>query len=272
MLPTSVEWWQVLVAVVVVIAGWIFSRLGRKATLRLLKLAPGVSEIVSIAIARFVSYSIVLLSVAIALAVLGVNMQPLVAIAVVLAVVAVLVLRGVADNFAAGVVIQATHPIVVGDEVQVEGIDGKPLTAVVKELDSRTVVLETYDGRTVHIPNGKVVAAAIVNNSTHGSRRSEVQVRIERAGREVDHLLAVVTDAAASVTGVVSDPPAHAVVVSISPERLTARVLYWHLPTDGLTVTDGVVRSVAAALVAEGAEGTVTSDPGVPPLVPSDPV
>ncbi len=272
MLPTSVEWWQVLLAVVVVIAGWILSRVARKATIVLLRRAPSVSELVTTFIARFVSYAIVLLSVAVALAVLGVNMQPLLAIAVVLAVVAVLVLRGVADNFAAGVVIQASRPLVLGDELQVEGVDGTPTIGVVTDLNSRTVVLETYDGRTIHVPNAKMVQEPIVNHSTAGLRRSEVQVRAERGGGEAEELLALIAEAAASVPGVDQTKPAFTAAVSISPERLTARVLYWHAPTVGLTVTAAVVRAVTSALVAAGVDSTVTSDPGLPPLVPSDSV
>ncbi|WP_345800846.1 mechanosensitive ion channel domain-containing protein [Microbacterium sp. AZCO] len=272
LLPTSVEWWQILVAVVVVIAGWVLARLGRKATVLLLRRAPGVSELVTTFIGRAVSYSIVLLSVGIALAVLGVNMQPLLAIVVVLAVVAVLVLRGVADNFAAGVVLQASQPVMLGDEIQVEGVDGKPLTGVVTDLNSRTVVLQTYDGRTVHVPNAKMVQEPVVNHSTRGLRRSEVQVRAERAGAEVDDLLARLAAVAASIPGVDAGEATRAIPVSISPERITARVLFWHAPADGLTVVADVVRAVSDSLSQHGAGGTVTSDPGLPPLVPSDSV
>ncbi len=270
LLPTTVEWWQLLIAVVVIIAGWILSRLARAGTIRLLRLAPSVSEIVSTFIARLVSYSVVLLSVGIALAVLGVNMQPLLVLAVVLAVVAVLVLRGVADNFAAGVVIQASKPIEVGHEIQVEGPDGRAVTGVVTDLNSRTVVLETYDGRTVHVPNAKMVQDPIVNHSARGLRRSEVQVRAARSGAGFDEVLARLTEAAASVPGVSETEPSRAIAVSISPERLTARVLFWHTPPDGLTVTAGVVEAIAAALRAAGVESTVTSEPGLPPLVPSE--
>ena len=270
LLPTTVEWWQLLIAVVVIIAGWILSRLARAGTIRLLRLAPSLSEIVSTFVARLVSYSVVLLSVAVALAVLGVNMQPLLVLAVVLAVVAVLVLRGVADNFAAGVVIQASKPIEVGHEIQVEGPDGRSITGIVTELNSRTVVLETYDGRTVHVPNAKMVQDPIVNHSSRGLRRSEVQVRAAREGAGVDEMLALLTEAAASVPGISEVEQSRAIAVSISPERLTARVLFWHAPADALSVTAGVVEAVAAALREAGVESTVTSEPGRPPLVPAD--
>jgi small conductance mechanosensitive channel len=270
LLPTTVEWWQVVIAVVVIIAGWILSRLARSGTIRLLRLAPSVSEIVSTFIARLVSYSVMLLSVAVALAVLGVNMQPLLVLAVVLAVVAVLVLRGVADNFAAGVVIQASKPIEIGHEIQVEGPDGRAIIGVVTDLNSRTVVLQTYDGRTVHVPNAKMVQDPIVNHSARGLRRSEVQVRTARRGAAVEHLLARLAEAAASVSGISEIEQTRAIAVSISPERLTARVLFWHAPTDGLGVTASVVEAVSAALREEGVDGTVTSDPGLPPLVPSE--
>ena len=205
LLPTSLEWWQVLLAIVVIIAGWILSRFARSATVRLLKFAPSLADGVAAFVARFVGGAVILVAVGIALAVLGVTLQPLLALVVVLVVIAVLVLRGVADNFASGVVIQATRPIEIGDEVQVEGVDGKPLTGIVRQLTSRTVVLETYDGRTVHVPNGRMIAEPIVNNSTRGLRRSEVQVRAERSEGPVDAELARLGEVVASASGVAAN-------------------------------------------------------------------
>ena len=59
-------------------------------------------------------------------------------------------------------VMQATTTTVeIGDEVQVEGVDGKALTGVVRELTSRTVVLEITErsgqcnhGRPTHVALG----------------------------------------------------------------------------------------------------------------------
>ena len=56
----------------------------------------------------------------------------------------------------------------------------------------------------------------------------------------------------------------------MSPDRLVARVLFWHAPTDGLGVTADVVRTLATGFAGDGVRATVTSDPGAAPLVPSD--
>ena len=83
--------------------------------------------------------------------------------------VLVLALRGIADNFAASVVLQARHPIALGDE-----IESGDFVGVVTELNGRSVVIRTVDGRTVHVPNGEILQERLVNNSTHGARRSEI--------------------------------------------------------------------------------------------------
>jgi hypothetical protein len=80
------------------------------------------------------------------------------------------------------------------------------------------------------------------------------------------------TDAAASVDGIHEPDGVSLLVVSVSHDRLTARVLYWHDPQEGLGVTSRVVRAVSARIAEQGWEGTVTSDPGTPPLVPSETV
>ena len=89
-------------------------------------------------------------------------------------------------------------------------------------------------------------------------------------GAAVDELLERLTRAAASVPRVSEIDHPSAIAVSISPDRLTARVLFWHAPTDGLGVTAAVVEAVSAALRGAGVDSTVTSDPGLPPLVPSE--
>ena len=71
-------------------------------------------------------YSCWLLGAGIALTFLGVEIQPLLAAALIVAVVAILAIRGVTDNFAAGVVIQSRRPVHIGDEIEVLDQTGGP--------------------------------------------------------------------------------------------------------------------------------------------------
>ncbi|MCT9819226.1 mechanosensitive ion channel family protein [Microbacterium sp. W1N] len=270
-LPSDVQWWSLLIAIGIAVAGWVLSRYARKGVRALLTRTPGISETVAHVASRVCGYAVILLGFGIGLAVLGANVQPLLAIVLIVAVVLALVLRGVADNFAAGVLIQTRQPVKVGDEIRVDGPDGL-ITGTVTELNSRSVVLLTVDGRTVHVPNAMVLGDPIINDSTHGARRSEVQVRVSRGGATVDDLLDQIATATAEVPGVHAREHVRALAVAVSPERLTARVQFWHHPLHGVPVTADVVRALAAALEDAGRVVTVTSEPAAAPLTPPDQV
>lgn len=265
----SISPWSWLIAAGVIIASWIISIFVRKGVLALMRRAPGVDESVAQVTARVVKYVVILLGVGIAFALLGADIQPLVAIAIVVGVVLALVLRGVADNFAAGVLIQARRSVELGDEIVVEGPDGV-LSGTVTELNSRAVVLLTVDGRTAHVPNAKVLQDAFLNDSRHGARRSEVQVRVARADRSVDEMLEVLTDAVQAAKGVHARESVAAVVHEITPDRLAVSLQFWHHPMHAATVSSDVVRALGARVDGEGWTATVTSDRPAAPLVPPD--
>lgn len=268
---TTITWEQVLFAVIALIAGWVGAYFAGKGMSAVLSRVPNLPDGVRTFATRFTRSLLILLGVGVALAFLGANVQPLIAILLAAGVIVVLVLRGVADNFAASVLIQTRRPVVAGEEIMVEGPDGEPIIGTVVDLNSRSVILITVDGRTVHVPNAKLLADALVNHTRSGSRRSEVQVRVELGGRAdaVDHVLGRARDAAASVEGI-DRQRLQTVVQSISPGRVIARLQYWHDPAVGVRATSDVVRAVSAAFVTEGLTATVTSTPGLPPLVPPD--
>lgn len=271
-LTLPITWWQVLWAVVAVLAGWIASRFAKRAVTDLMSHVPTATPAATRFAARAAQYTLVLLGIGIALGFLGADLQPVLAVVLIVGVVVALVLRGVADNFAASVLIATRKPVVLGDEITVEGPDGNALTGTVVELNSRAVVFATPDGRTAHVPNAKLLAETLVNNSSRGGRRSEVQVRVERAGVRPADITAVLTDAAAAVDGVHADPAAGVLVSAVSEARYTAKVQFWHDPSRGLTVTSAVISALAARLADRGWTATVTGEPVAPPLVPGDPV
>ncbi|MFF2488392.1 mechanosensitive ion channel domain-containing protein [Microbacterium sp. NPDC058062] len=271
-LSTPITWWQVLWAILALLAGWIASRIAKRAVTDLMGHVPTATPAATRFAARFAQYTLLLVGFGIALAFLGANVQPVLAVVIVLVVVAALVLRGVADNFAASVLIATRKPVMLGEEITVEGPDGKPITGTVVELNSRAVVFTTPDGRTAHVPNSKLLAETLVNNSRHGGRRSEVQVRVERAGAGVEEVVEALAESAGAAEGVHADPSVGVLVTAVSETRITGRVQFWHDPARGLSVTSGVVAALTAGLARRGWSATVTSEAVVPPLVPGDPV
>jgi len=85
--------------------------LAPRATLKVLQRLEGINEDLSQLAARMAGYGVCLLGVGVALSFPGATIQPLLTAAIIVAVIAGLALRGVADNFAAGVVIQTRQPI-----------------------------------------------------------------------------------------------------------------------------------------------------------------
>lgn len=268
----SISWWDMFLAVIALVGGWAASRVAKRGITALMYRIPNISPGLVRACARISQYAVLLLGFGLALAFLGANIQPLIAMVFLVGLVGVLVLRGVADNFASGVLIQARRPVIVGEQIMVEGLDGEPIVAQVDETTSRTVVLSTTDGRTIHVPNSKLLEDVIVNESRHGQLRSELEVRIERGEASVDDLLAGVEATMASTDGVLEDREPRALATSISPSRVTAKVQFWHEPGRGTVVSNRVVRAISRALEDDGLAATVSSAPQTAPITPSDPV
>lgn len=259
----DIDGWAVLWAVLTLLATWIVARLSRRGITSLVARVPGLSDAIKVLAVRLAGYGIWLVGIGVALTFLGASIQPVLAVAFILAVVAVLVLRGISDNFASGVVLQARHPIDVGDE-----ITSGSTTGIVIELNSRSVVLQTTDGRIVHIPNSEVLGAPLSNNSRHGARRSEVEVRTGETRLAHDELRELLESATAGAAGVHHRERVIVRSVLRSPERGVLLVQFWHHPLHAVAARAAVVDALADALAERGVPAVVTSAPPPPPLAP----
>jgi small conductance mechanosensitive channel len=259
---TSIDPWSAVLAVIVLIIAWILSRITRKSTARVLTRLEGISDEMRAFIARIAGYVVIFLGVGVALSLLGAAIQPLITVAIVFGVILALALRGIADNFASGIVLQTRRPIHIGDEVESLGYVGSVL-----DMDSRAVVIETFDGRTVHLPNSEVLGDPLINHSTKGARRSEVEVRVR--SKDVEGTGQRLIETVADVSGVLPDPKPAVFVTAIDPVRVTALVHFWHQPADGLTVRTDVIRALAAAGRERTEMATIVAPQPAAPLTPS---
>jgi small conductance mechanosensitive channel len=259
---TTIDPWNAVLAVAVAIVGWILSRITRKAVGKLLTRLEGLSDDLRDLSARAAGYVVLFVGFGIALSVIGVPIQPLLTAVIVIGVILALALRGIAENFAAGIVLQTRRPIEVGDEV-----DSLDYVGDVIEMNGRAVIIETFDGRRVHLPNSEVLNNPLVNHTVRGARRSEVEVRSR--SREFEETLQDLADVVVAVPGVLSAPPPVVYLTSIDPVRVTALVQFWHQPSDGLTVRTEVIRALAASGRQRTEMATIVAPQPPPPLTPS---
>ena len=260
---STVSAWDVALAIATLVIAWIAGRYAGRGVMRLASRLDGVNDDLRQLAGRVAKYSCWLLGAGIALTFLGAEIQPLLAAALIVAVVAILAIRGVTDNFAAGVVIQSRRPVHIGDEMEV--LDQ---TGIVREMNSRAVVIETFDGRMVHLPNSKVLDEPLANHTLVGARRAEVEVRVEHTGPVTD-LLDTLREAAAAAEGVVPDRAVTATLVGTDPERVRVIVRYWHRPMTSYAATTAVVEALASVLADRSLAAAVSSP--VPPPMPAPP-
>lgn len=111
-----------------------------------------------------------------------------------------LAFQGTLSSIAAGVMLLVLRPFKVGDTITVSGHTGD-----VAELGLFTTELDTPDNHRISIPNSKVFGADLVNYSTHGKRRVNVDVGTDY-GADLDQVMEVLFEAARSVPDTLGEP------------------------------------------------------------------
>ncbi|MEI5675702.1 MULTISPECIES: mechanosensitive ion channel family protein [unclassified Nocardioides] len=251
---------SVLWGAAIAVATALVARYAARATLHLGHRVQGVADDLALQAARVVRYFVILVGAGVVLAILGAPVQPLLAAVLLVVGAAFLMLRGIADNFGAALVIQTRHPVRLGDLVESGGHRGH-----VADLNSRSVVLAALDGRTVHIPNRMFMDEPLVNHSTRGAVRSEVQVRIahpEPGPATGEALVAT----AAGVRGVLPSPAPHVLLVAVDADRVTYALRFWHHPDAGPQVASHVTAALHQDLVAAGRPAALAWPPPDAPL------
>jgi small-conductance mechanosensitive channel len=260
---SSIGGWEVLLAIVVTITGWIAGSLARKAVLRLFaRVWPTIHPGSSLIVARAARYAILLMTLGIVLTILGAPLQPLLAAALLVSAIAILALRGLAANLGAGLVIQARHVVRVSDEIEVLGYRG-----VVTEINGRSVRIHSDDGRSVRIPNAEILENPLVNLSERELYRSELEVRVvgDHTHSGVSRVIASGVAASNRVRAV---PAVQVLLARHAPGAMTFRVRFWHSPHHRSEVRSSVVAALVDALEVESIVAAVDWSIPDSPLTP----
>ncbi len=238
---------DLLIALAIVAAGallaWLVSRIAKRMARKHDGAARAAIATGGILLASFV----VLFAVALALEVLGFGLGPIL-ILFLLLVVAVLLVRPLITNLSSGVLLQVRGAIEAGNLVEANGVLG-----VVREINARSVVVESSDGRRIHLPNTQVIAGKIENYSTLGRLRSSFELMVNSTA-DLDAVTATLRSTFDDLESVLDEPRPEVQVVRLAGKLVVLRAYVWHEPTTAAAraTVDEAARSAIAALEAAG--------------------
>jgi small conductance mechanosensitive channel len=195
------------------------------------------------AFGRIVRVVVVVAAMISALAQLGVRIGPLLAAAGVGGVALAFAIRSIFENFLAGVLILLRRPFRAGHEIVSEDHEG-----TVEDINLRAVVLRTYDGQRVFIPNGQILNAPLVNRTAFAVRRSEVVVGVAYDA-DLSRAVVVIRRALCGSDAVVGEPPPEVLCSAFGESAVELCVRFWH----GATIEQAWRARHAAIVAVKGA-------------------
>jgi len=181
---------------------------------------------------------------------LGIDVTGIVALASVVTLAVSLALQNMLSNVVGGFTLLYTHPFRSGDYVEIAGQSG-----TVQEIGIAYTKLTTPDNKVVFIPNNAVVAAEIVNYSTTGVRRVDINI-----SASYDAPVQLVLDTLLEMAqrpDILKEPAEpQALLSSYGDSAINYTLRYWVKSDDYWTTVFDINQNMKAAFDAKGIEMT----------------
>jgi small-conductance mechanosensitive channel len=124
------------------------------------------------------------------LQVMGINLTALAVFGGALGVGLGFGLQAIASNFISGIIILLDRSVAIGDYVEI--VDGP--SGIVREMNMRCTVLETYDGKDIVVPNEKFITDNVIN-WTHKDKKQRYSLNFQVAYEtDLDRLFEIVRE------------------------------------------------------------------------------
>lgn len=157
-----------VIALIVLIAGIIVSRLITRVVRRAMNRSniDGAARNFLLSVIRIMLYMVVIIM---ALSVLNVPMSSVITIFGAAGLAVSLALQNCLSNLCGGFIILFSKPFSAGDTIELDGSVGN-----VEEISILYTKIQTFDGKTIYIPNGKVSDAKLINYTASPTRRIDL--------------------------------------------------------------------------------------------------
>lgn len=147
-------------------------------------------------------------------------------------------------NFVASVILQARRPFRRGDQVLTNGYEG-----TVIDITSTAVVLLSYNGEAIHVPNNQVLTNPLVNWTHEPVRRTVLPLSVPY-DCELPRVLSVLGRAARKSLDDDNLPPAEAIATGFGDHGIGVELRFWHYSDqlESLAARSQIIAAIVDAL------------------------
>ena len=230
----------------IILIAWFISKLLSNAVSKGLAYSNNRSKLLSDFIVNIVKKLVMLIGVLMALAVLGVNMGPVLAFVGAAGFVVAFALQNTLSNFASGLMIMLYRPFDIGDVVDVAGVIG-----TVKSMTLVTTSIMTADNRMMIIPNNTIWGSIITNVTHSDKRRVDLTIGIGY-NESIDKAQKVLEDILSKHPLILKDPVPTVQVNELADSSVNFIVRPWTLTADYWTVYWEITRRIKVRFDEEG--------------------
>jgi len=239
---------QVITAVVILVVGWVATRLIVASLRRGLKRTK-LPELVVEFLCRFISSLLYVAVILLAVSALGIGVGSVVlGLSAVIGLVLGFGMQDTLTNLAAGVWIAALQPFNKGDVVTVAGHTGK-----VDAVGVMSTELLTPDNTVITIPNRLVWGSPVVNYTRMPTRRVALDVGVAY-GTDLDRAIKIAVELMKGHPKVLNDPEPSVVVTALADSSINLQLRAWTRTEDYWAVKGELTRAIYEAYTREGIE------------------
>ncbi len=238
---------NIVYAIVIFVIGWISSKWVHLLAVKVLK-KYDVDEALSRFLASMSQYLVLAITVIVALDKVGIETTSLVALLATAGLAIGLALQGSLANFAAGVMVLLFRPFTLGDRITAAGHTG-----TVDSIGLFATTILTPDNEKIIIPNGSVTGGSIVNHTSRGTLRGNIQVGIAY-GSDVNQAIEVMAAACKQVNGVLESPEPSVFFAGFGASSLDFVVRPWARTSDFVDMLHDVRLALCKELDRAGIE------------------
>ena len=204
--------------VVLLITLWISSAIER----RLLRAATGGELSLRKAVSNATRAVLMFVGLLLALSSVGIDLTALSVLGGAIGVGVGFGLQKLASNYVSGFVMLAERSVRIGDNIRVDNFEGR-----ITDINARYTVVRAPSGRESIVPNEMFIINRVENLSLTDSRVLQSTVVSVGYDSDVEHVMALLLDAAAAQERVLQDPAPGINLTNFGPDGLEFTVNYW---------------------------------------------